>query len=58
MGAIKDEEIYGYFIGNQYVCRICVSNKEEFEVSQDELITDDGQEDSQIFCDRCQQRIL
>jgi len=59
MSVIKDEEILGYFIGEECVCRECVTDDEETkEVTQSNLITDtDIGNENRYFCDRCKKEI-
>jgi hypothetical protein len=57
MGAFKDEEVLGYMIDGQCVCRECVTAEEEAEVGQGDVIVENDNDDSHLFCDRCQKRI-
>ena len=59
MSVIKDEEIVGYFIGEECVCRNCVTDDEtEKEVTQSNLITDKNiGNGARFFCDRCGKEI-
>ena len=59
MGAIKSEEIVGFFIGEECVCCDCIQPNEEFEVTQEKVIVQSQieAENSYYFCDRCQKRI-
>jgi len=59
MGAIKSEEIAGFFIDEQCVCCDCVQPNEELEATREEVIVQAQveAEDSVYFCDRCQKRI-
>ena len=53
MSIIKDDEILGYFIGEECVCRDCVTDEEEKEVTQSDLITEkDIGNEKRYFCDR------
>ncbi len=59
MGVINTEDIVGYWIEQECVCRDCVSKEEAARASQDDIITaeevDSG--DNLYFCDRCKGRI-
>lgn len=58
MGIIKNEEIVGYIIDQQCVCRDCVLKDEEKELTIEELITsDDLEHEDRYFCDRCHTEI-
>ena len=59
MGAIKGEDVIGFFVGQKCVCVDCVSNEERVEVAQDKIITRDIVEegDKLYFCCRCDKPI-
>ncbi|MGE5530468.1 MAG: hypothetical protein ACM3X6_15180 [Patescibacteria group bacterium] len=62
MAIYKDEEIAGYYINKEIVCKDCATEEEADKVTQDDLITfagiqkaiDDGE---RFFCDQCNQQI-
>ena len=58
MAFFKDEEIVGYsFTDGEVVCRDCVTNENDLEANQDEILTERDMEKwaekGQCFCDRC-----
>ena len=58
MGVFKDDEILGYFVGEECVCRDCITAEEEKEVTQSDLITDkDIGNEKRYFCNRCGKEI-
>ena len=57
MPVIHDDEVLGYIVGQEYVCRECVDNDEKEAITINDLICD-GADGYQCFCDRCGKRIL
>ncbi len=53
MPVIKDDDIIGYFVGRETVCRKHISPDEEKDIAADDLILEndlDGED--RYFCDR------
>jgi len=59
MPVIKDDEIRGYLIGEECVCRSCIRQYEEGDAMADDLILQYEVErrDLRYYCDRCSTEI-
>ena len=60
MPMIKDEEIRGYVIDNEYVCRDCVERDEADRAKLSELLLQHDIEkgDDNYYCIRCTEPIV
>ncbi len=56
MGRFKRENIYGYCLDESIVCEDCLTDEEDANLKEDQLITQTD-EDELVFCDRCGKRI-
>ena len=56
---ISSEDIRAYHIDREIVCSECVSDKEDEDAEQDDIILDSDIENSndRFYCDRCKKRI-
>jgi hypothetical protein len=56
---IKEEDIRGYRIEKEIVCKDCVEQEELVDLINDQIITNDEIEhsSSHYFCDRCSMEI-
>ena len=51
---IKKEEIIGYALAEETVCPDCISKSDLENITQDEIITENGMDDEvMVFCDGC-----
>lgn len=59
MPIVNDNDIFGYFIGEEIVCRECIETDEEKAITCDDLIFDSdlGNPEKRYFCDRCNEEI-
>lgn len=58
MCIVRDEEIVGYLIGEECVCRRCVNGIEVDRVTLNNLIIEDVLGNGErYFCDRCHEEI-
>lgn len=60
MGIINVESIVAYTIDGDLVCTDCVTQAEETEILEDDIITEDSPRysgDNIVFCDRCKKRL-
>ena len=54
MAVIKNDEILGYVIDGEIVCRYSATLEEEMDATLDNVITEDDCEDEKVyFCNRC-----
>ncbi len=60
MGVHKNEDVIGYRIGEEVVCRDCVSKEEADNVEEEDLIleSEEANNDDLIFCNRCNKKII
>jgi len=56
MAIIKEEEIVGFNIENETVCRDCTSTEEEENVDLSNIILENDSAVDWFFCDRCKKR--
>lgn len=59
MGVLDNDDMRGAYVGQEVVCLDCLTDKQDTELKQDEVITeaDLGNEDKTYFCDRCKKRL-
>lgn len=59
MSIIDNEDIKGYHIGEEIVCLECVTDKEDTEATEENIISeaDIDTEEKTFFCDRCKKRL-
>ena len=54
---IKDDDILGYVLGNECVCRGCIERDELLGLSMSEVIVYGNIDGNRYFCDRCGEAI-
>jgi hypothetical protein len=55
---IDNQDIEGYFIGEELVCVGCIQDDERRGIKLDDiLLKDDKEECKTYFCDRCKEEI-
>lgn len=58
MPMIKDEEICGYYVDQECVCRECITRQEKEQLTPNSFILDsDLENEDWYFCDRCEEMI-
>ena len=58
MSSIKLSEIVGYDIGQEVVCEDCLTNAESLEITEDDVVLEEGKDDDYLyFCDRCKKKL-
>ena len=59
MSIIDNEDIRSYRIGEEIVCPKCITDKEEEEITEENIIreADIDTEEKTFFCDRCKKRL-
>ena len=59
MAVIQSDDVVGYHIDQEHVCKECATQEEIRDVTLDDIITVhsiDG--DNRYFCDRCKEELL
>jgi hypothetical protein len=58
MATIKDDDVIGYLIDEEHVCKECATQEEERSATLDETITvNNADGDTRYFCGRCKERM-
>lgn len=55
MSVIDNEDVGGYYVGQEVVCPECITDPEETEITEENIIreADIDTEEKGYFCDRC-----
>jgi len=56
---INEDAVRGAYVGEELVCKKCISDDEWKTISADQVIGDDKADDPDVlhFCDRCQEQL-
>jgi len=57
VGIYEEEDIKGYFVGEKVVCPECLTDNEEVEAKEEDLILQEKLEEKAYFCDRCKKKL-
>jgi hypothetical protein len=58
MAVIKDEDVLGYLIAEDWICGNCITPEEEKDLTLSDFLIRDGVDaDYRYFCGRCQKEI-
>ena len=58
MAVIQNDDVVGYHIDQEHICKECATQEEESGATLDETITvNDADGDSRYFCERCRERM-
>ena len=58
MSIIKNDDVVGYLIDREHVCKECATQEEIRDATLDEIVTvHDVDGDDRYFCDRCKEEM-
>ncbi len=57
MARIEDQNIIGFYLGSETICRECATDSEQKSAELDNIIVEDDSDTDWVFCDRCKKRM-